>query len=87
MKLSNGQFAPSEYLVVYAQKIAEILLILTERDGMSFDKAIHEFYRSRVYWALQYEESKFWGFSPERLVDLFYYEQKNGILQPLDWSK
>ncbi|MCQ2217816.1 MAG: hypothetical protein MJZ33_04935 [Paludibacteraceae bacterium] len=87
MKFSDDQFASLDYVVVYTQKISSILLILIDRDGMSFDKAITEFYKSRVYWALQYEESKFWGYSPERLVDLFYYEQQNGILEPLDWSK
>ena len=87
MKLSNG-FPESalDYNRIYTQKIVDMLWIMMERDGMSFDEAVDKLYRSRIYWALQYEESRFWWCAPARLLTSLYSEMETGHLEPLDLS-
>ncbi|HOI26113.1 MAG: hypothetical protein M0P12_07540 [Paludibacteraceae bacterium] len=78
--------SPLDFNRIYTQKVVDMVNIMMEQDGMSFDDAMNKLYRSRVYWALQYKESKFWWCSPARLVTLLDFEIENGRLQPLDLS-
>ena len=51
-------------------KIANVVMLLSRREGISGMDALRMFYYSDVYSKLEREETKYWWQSPEQLSSL-----------------
>ena len=56
----------------------QVLNIIIEKKGITYEEAVKLFYPSKLYEALESEESKVWHFSPETLYSLLEEELATG---------
>lgn len=58
-----------------------IVDVISQRDGITEDEAIRDFYFSKLYQDLENEETKVWQYSTETLYSLYQQEKKNGMIE------
>jgi hypothetical protein len=61
--------------------VAALLQRIIERKKVSQDEAFSALYGSRLYFALDEEETKVWHYSVEKLFQLFIEEMITGNLE------
>ena len=60
---------------------ADLVAMISEKDGLPYEEAIGRLYSSRLYELLENEETKVWHYSTEALYSLYSQEQKNGVIE------
>lgn len=60
---------------------ADLVAMISEKEAIGEDEALHKLYASRVYALLEQEETKLWQYSTHMLYALFQQEQETGTLQ------
>ena len=66
----NGQ----ELNLIISQKIEQIVTIISEKEGITFDAAYNDFTSSRIYNSLQNTASMLWTENAEFITDEYYRE-------------
>lgn len=60
---------------------ADLVAMIAEKQSISNEDAIIKLYESKLYEALENEETKVWQYSTKMLYLLFEQEQKNGTVE------
>lgn len=60
---------------------ADLVAMIAERQNISTEEAIRKLYASKLYEALEREETKVWQYSTPMLYSLFVQEESTGTLQ------
>jgi len=64
-------------ILIVPQLIEEIV----KRDNIEEDEAIRSLYTSKLYAALEDEETKVWHYSPRMLYEMYHGEMTTGELE------
>ena len=67
-----------KFSAVMGLLVEQIVHLITENYSYDEMTASKEFYCSKVYALLEYEETKLWHFSPLTLFNMFDEEKKTG---------
>ena len=59
----------------------DLVSLIVEKQNISEEEAIKKLYSSKLYEALEDEETKVWHYSTHMLYELFEQEEKNGVIQ------
>lgn len=59
----------------------DLISLMVEKQNISEENAIKKLYSSKLYAALENEETKVWQYSTQMLYSLFEQEEKNGDIQ------
>lgn len=59
----------------------DLVSMIIEKQNISGEEAIKKLYSSKLYAALENEETKVWQYSTHMLYSLFEEEEKNGYIQ------
>ena len=59
----------------------DLVSMIAEKQNISEESAIKKLYSSKLYAALEKEETKVWQYSTQMLYSLFEQEEKNGEIQ------
>lgn len=57
---------------------ADLVSLIAEKQNITEENAIKKLYSSKLYAALEKEETKVWQYSTQMLYSLFEQEEKNG---------
>ena len=60
---------------------ADLVALITTKQNISNEEAITKLYASKLYEALENEETKVWQYSTQMLYSLFEQEEKTGTIQ------
>lgn len=60
---------------------ADLVAMIAEKQSITNEEAIIKLYASKLYEALENEETKVWQYSTQMLYWLFEQEQKTGTIQ------
>ena len=60
---------------------ADLVTMITKEQNISDKDAIKKLYSSKLYEALENEETKVWHYSTQMLYSLFLQEEKTGTIQ------
>ena len=60
---------------------ADLIYMIVNKQGISEEEAIKKLYASKLYAALENEETKVWQYSTQMLYSLLEQEEKNGDIQ------
>ena len=60
---------------------ADLISLIAEKQKISEEDTIKKLYSSKLYAALEKEETKVWQYSTQMLYSLFEQEEKNGDIQ------
>lgn len=60
---------------------ADLVGMIADKQSISHEEAITKLYSSKLYEALENEETKVWQYSTQMLYTLFEQEEKNGSIQ------
>ena len=60
---------------------ADLVAMIADKQNISSEEAIIKLYASKLYEALENEETKVWQYSTEMLYSLFDQEEKTGTIQ------
>lgn len=60
---------------------ADLVAMIANKQDISNEEAISKLYASKLYEALENEETKVWQYSTQMLYSLFEQEEKNGTIQ------
>lgn len=60
---------------------ADLVSLITEKQGISEEDAIKKLYSSKLYAFLEKEDTKIWQYSTHMLYSLFEQEEKDGTIQ------
>ena len=60
---------------------ADLIYMIVNKQGISEEEAIKKLYASKLYAALENEETKVWQYSTQMLYALLEQEEKNGDIQ------
>lgn len=60
---------------------ADLVAMIAEKQNITNKDAIIKLYASKLYEALENEETKVWQYSTQMLYSLFEQEQKTGTIQ------
>ena len=63
---------------------ADLIYMIVNKQGISEEEAIKKLYASKLYAALENEETKVWQYSTQMLYSLLEQEEKNGDIQVPD---
>jgi hypothetical protein len=55
---------------IFPFKVEDLVSLIIEKKQFSFDEALDYLYSSKLYGALQFEETKLWHLSTEKLYDM-----------------
>lgn len=59
----------------------DLINMITEKQGVSEEVAMRELYSSKLYEALEQEETKVWQYSTSMLYSLFEQEKATGKIE------
>ena len=59
----------------------DLVSLISEKQNISEEAAIIKLYSSKLYAALEKEETKVWQYSTQMLYSLLEQEEKNGDIQ------
>lgn len=60
---------------------ADLVAMIAEKQDISHGDAIKKLYASKLYAALEREETKVWQYSTQMLYSLFEQEEQTGMIQ------
>ena len=60
---------------------ADLVALIAEKQNTSHEEAIKKLYASKLYAALEKEETKVWQYSTQMLCLLFEQEEQTGTIQ------
>lgn len=60
---------------------ADLVGLIAEKQNICAENAITKLYASKLYEALENEQTKVWQYSTEMLYSLFEQEEKTGTIQ------
>ncbi len=60
---------------------ADLISFIAKKQNISEEDAMKKMYTSKLYAALENEETKVWQYSTQMLYSLFEQEEKNGAIQ------
>ncbi len=60
---------------------ADLVAMIANKQDISNEEAITKLYASKLYEALENEETKVWQYSTKMLYSLFEQEEKTGTIQ------
>ncbi len=60
---------------------ADLVAMIADKQSITNEEAIIKLYASKLYEALENEETKVWQYSTQMLYLLFEQEQKTGTIQ------
>lgn len=60
---------------------ADLVALIADKQNISHEDAIIKLYASKLYAALEQEETKVWQYSTQMLYSLFEQEEKTGTIQ------
>ena len=60
---------------------ADLIYMIVNKQGISEEEAIKKLYASKLYAALENEETKVWQYSTQMLYSLLEQEEKTGDIQ------
>ena len=60
---------------------ADLVYMIINKQGLTEEEAIKKLYSSKVYAALEKEDTKVWQYSTHMLYSLFEQEEKTGDIQ------
>ena len=60
---------------------ADLVRLISEKQNISSQDAIAKLYASKLYEALEKEETKVWQYSTQMLYSLLEQEEKTGTIQ------
>lgn len=60
---------------------ADLVAMIADKQSITDEEAIIKLYASKLYEALENEETKIWQYSTQMLYLLFEQEQKTGTIQ------
>ncbi len=67
-----------QFVAIMPYIISSLVGMIAEKKGISENEAIIRLYESKLYSALEREETKVWHYSTEMLYSLFEGEEKTG---------
>lgn len=59
---------------------ADLVELIAEKQNISHEEAIKKLYASKLYAALEKEETKVWQYSTQMLYSLFEQEEQTGTI-------
>ena len=59
---------------------ADLVSMIAEKQNISHEEAINKLYASKLYAALEKEETKVWQYSTQMLYSLFEQEEQTGTI-------
>lgn len=59
---------------------ADLVAMIAEKQNISHEKAIKKLYASKLYAALEKEDTKIWQYSTQMLYSLFEQEEQTGTI-------
>lgn len=71
----------NEFLALMPYISADLVYMIINKQGLTEEEAIKKLYSSKVYAALEKEETKVWQYSTHMLYSLFEQEEKTGNIQ------
>ena len=72
-----------QFIAILPYISTDLISLIAEKQNISEGAAIKKLYSSKLYEALENEETKIWQYSTQMLYSLFEQEEKNGdILFP-----
>ena len=71
-----------KFAVLMAVITADIINKIIEKYGYDENKAMELFYKSKLYSVLEREETKFWYYSSQMILELFDREMKGNLEFP-----
>ena len=60
---------------------ADLVAMISDKQNITHEAAITKLYASKLYEALENEETKVWQYSTQMLYTLFEQEEKTGTIQ------
>lgn len=60
---------------------ADLVAMIAEKQNISHEEAIKKLYTSKLYAALEKEETKVWQYSTQMLYSLFEQEEQTGTIR------
>ena len=60
---------------------ADLVAMIAKKQNISHEEAIKKLYASKLYAALEKEETKVWQYSTQMLYSLFEQEEQTGSIQ------
>lgn len=60
---------------------ADLVALIADKQNISHEAAITKLYASKLYAALECEETKVWQYSTQMLYSLFEQEEQTGTIQ------
>jgi len=60
---------------------ADLVAMIADKQNITNEEAITKLYASKLYEALEKEETKVWQYSTQMLYSLFEQEEKTGTIQ------
>ncbi len=69
-----------QFVAIMPYISADLVAMIVQKQGISEVDALSKLYASRLYAALEQEDTKVWQYSTEMLYALFEKEEKTGQL-------
>ena len=60
---------------------ADLVAMISDKQNITHEEAITKLYASKLYEALENEETKVWQYSTQMLYSLFEQEEKTGTIR------
>ena len=70
-----------QFIAIMPYIITDLVSLIVEKQNISEEAAIKKLYSSKLYAALEKEETKVWQYSTHMLYSLFEQEEKNENIQ------
>ncbi len=68
----------NEFNAIMPYISADLVAMISEKQNVSNEEAIKKLYASKLYAALENEDTKVWQYSTQMLYSLFKQEEKTG---------
>ena len=70
-----------QFVAIMPYISADLVAVIANRQNISIENAIAKLYASKLYEALENEETKAWQYSTQMLYSLFEQEEKTGTIR------
>ena len=70
-----------QFIAMMPYICTDLVSVIAENQNISEEEAIKKLYSSKLYAALEKEETKVWQYSTQMLYSLFEQEEKKGDIQ------
>lgn len=70
-----------QFVAIMPYISADLVSLISEKQNISEEAAIKKLYSSKLYAALEKEETKVWQYSTHMLYNLLEQEEKTGEIQ------